>query len=453
VIDLKTLLGTGIGVALIIFVLILFNPEKFEKWLALIYKFLALFPRLFRAAHRRYIRYDLQGRINDFTKRLSSRGDFLVHERVKVEWTKGGIDREAFLAQDEVVLRLSRNDPSDLNFIYGAYYFVSKSLIHRMKPYLSDDQRDALDLYVTSELLRTEKDHVLTTFLDLYLHPMTSKPDRSAVVLYFDSLATADKSGLLFTIFLPELYFFSRKVFGDIRRAEVIKEVDDFLAFVVRVAERRLGQDIEMSYYGVYCRVGVVILGKREKIIAGAGPWADYILRALVPRRTESIYVIGPQQNEGLVHNLADSIADDYSLERQSHMTALLPSGGTWLETPAFSAHFRAVGSDVFESRVVRKSEEAEESRVVQSGATSLVSPSKDVVAFVKQFGYGGFGFLIVPTDISETAIYFNRKVCKNAPEFIEKGSLVECDYRQDEGGRWYATRVVFLTSAQDAEK
>ena len=157
-IDLKTLLGTGIGTALIILFLIIFNPEKFEKWLALVYKFLAMFPQLFRAAHRRYVRYDLQGRINEYTKGLSSRGDFLVYERVKVEWTKGSIDREAFLAQDEVVLRLSRDDPRDLNFVHAAYYFVSKSLIHRMKPYLSDDQRDALDLYITSELLRSEKD-------------------------------------------------------------------------------------------------------------------------------------------------------------------------------------------------------------------------------------------------------------------------------------------------------
>jgi hypothetical protein len=195
-----------------------------------------------------------------------------------------------------------------------------------------------------------------------------------------------------------------------------------------------------------------VILGKQEKIVAGARPWADYILRALVPRRIESIYVIGPRQNEELVGELAASIADHYSLERQSHMTALLPSGAIFLETPAFSAQFRAVGSDVFESRVVRKSEEAGEGGMVRFSEMELISPSKDVIAFVMQFGHAGFGFLVVPTDINRTRIYFNRKVCKNAPTFIERGSLVECDYRRDEIGQWYATRVVFLTPTEDSE-
>ena len=195
-----------------------------------------------------------------------------------------------------------------------------------------------------------------------------------------------------------------------------------------------------------------MILGKQEKLVAGADPWANYILRALGPRRTESIYVIGPQQNEELIEELAVTIADHYSLERQSHMMALLPSGPAFRETPAFTAQFRAIGSDVFESRVVRKREEARAESAIPSGAMGLISPSKDVIAFVVQFAYRGFGFLLVPTDINRTRIYFNRKVCKNAPDFIEKGSLVECDYRQDEIGQWYATRVVFLMPTEESK-
>ena len=80
-IDLKTLLGTGLSVAFVIFLLILFNPDKVEKWLSLSYKALSNFPKIFKAARKRFVKYDLQSRLNKFASQVHAITPFVAQER------------------------------------------------------------------------------------------------------------------------------------------------------------------------------------------------------------------------------------------------------------------------------------------------------------------------------------------------------------------------------------
>lgn len=51
-----------------LFIYFLLNPEKFEKLVALISKFLKFISVKF---DRSYVKYDLQGKINDYLKKVS----------------------------------------------------------------------------------------------------------------------------------------------------------------------------------------------------------------------------------------------------------------------------------------------------------------------------------------------------------------------------------------------
>lgn len=56
------------GVALFLAVLLVMNPEKVERWAALLNKGLSKLGWIFKSAHKRYVKHDLQARINSFTK-------------------------------------------------------------------------------------------------------------------------------------------------------------------------------------------------------------------------------------------------------------------------------------------------------------------------------------------------------------------------------------------------
>jgi len=56
----------GLPPVLVLVIILLFFPEKIEKWSALLWKLMSFMGGLFRFARKRYIKHDLQGRVNDF---------------------------------------------------------------------------------------------------------------------------------------------------------------------------------------------------------------------------------------------------------------------------------------------------------------------------------------------------------------------------------------------------
>jgi hypothetical protein len=159
------------------------------------------------------VKHDLQSRINTFVKRNLTGVPGMVGNRVEIEFVDDtDITRESFLRGDAVILRMRRDDPEDHNFVRGAYQFVSTSLLYKAKRYISPSQRDAIDLFVTHQLLRKEKPHVIGYFTETYLHEMLDQDPRK--MGYFDSFAIIHERGQFYTIFLQELDFLGTKVFG-----------------------------------------------------------------------------------------------------------------------------------------------------------------------------------------------------------------------------------------------
>src|SRR5438552_333653 len=154
------------GPVVLLLLALLFFPEKIEAWSALLWKLLNRFGRLFKGAHRRYVKHDLQGRVNDFVKSLRREVPAIGATKLRLEWVDPSVPRKSFIENETVVLRLRRNDPADQNFVHGAYLFVSGMLLRRPKRYLSPSQRDAIDLFVCSKLLEREKPAVVEAFLD-----------------------------------------------------------------------------------------------------------------------------------------------------------------------------------------------------------------------------------------------------------------------------------------------
>lgn len=350
-IDPKTLANMGFT-ALLIFLLVYFLmfPEKAEKWSALAAKGLSNIKGLFRGAQKHYLKHDLQGRVNEFTSKVSKQAPYLGTTKCRLEWETGDTDKIAFLRGDEVIVRLRRDDPDDMNFVHGAYHFVSTALLHKAKRYISPSHRESIDLFVTTELLREEKPALVSHFLDEYLHPATADAE-SKVAVFFDQYSHIEKSGLFYTVLLQELNFLGDKVFGGRKDDTIIIEVNDLIAFLERFSERRVGDEADdLNFDRSYCRFALVIVGKSFIVAEGARVYVNFIRRELVPKAIDTIYVLGHEDNADVFAELSAQLADEYDVFRQHRFKATLHHpDGTEFESETALYILRRRGAPVFQ--------------------------------------------------------------------------------------------------------
>lgn len=299
----------GVVVAIALVLVSSVDPERFDKWRALVLQWLS---RIFKFLRKRFVQFDLQGRINTFVKALKEEAPYLADERVKLEWVDDTTNRESLLREGGVILRLREDDEAERNFVHGAYLFVSRSLLFKTKRYISKAHRESIDLFVTTQLLQREKPSVVAMFLEDYLHPRTETPD-SKVVENFDCFDRLNKAGYFYPVFLQELSFLGDKVFGKKRDQKILEEVNGLVAFLDSLSSKPLGVDAEkgLEYCQSYCRFAVVIIGKSHNVITGEQVWIRYILNNLISLDIETLYLLGAQTNSDLIDGVVSGL-DDY---------------------------------------------------------------------------------------------------------------------------------------------
>jgi hypothetical protein len=312
--------GAGVGTVAAILIIVYLNPEKAQIWFSWV---LGGVSKAYGGLDRQYVKYDLQGRINDFSRQLGTEAPFLAATRVKVEFAQES-EREAFLKGDTVILRLRKGDERELNFIHGAYMFVSASLLFKAKRYLSQTQQAALDLFVTAKLLGKERPSALGRFLDAYVHPVLGKAGAKEGAL-FEKFETIESRGHFYSVLLQEFDFLGSKVFGKRKDSRIIAEVRSFIDLMENFALRKVGDEGDLNHVGAYCRMALVIIGKRVVVsTSGVAPYANYIRRDLVPKHIETIYLIGPGDNSPVLDTVAGRIADAYEIYRTRRYQTLL---------------------------------------------------------------------------------------------------------------------------------
>ncbi len=323
---LKYFIPTTPFIAFLIFLFM--NPEKADKWQALIWKWLSginkFSKHLFKGAHKRYVKHDLQGRINEFTKKVAYAAPFLQNSRVRIELVGGEVNRQSSLREDQVVLRLRRDDPDESNFVHGAYLAVSGGLLNKVKRHISPSQREAVDLYVTTKLLEREKQSVVGFWVDNYLHPRTNGGNAKIGDL-LERFATIDGAGLFYAVFLEELDMLGHKVFTRRRSDAVITEVRSLIEFLEGIATRKIGEERELNFAGDLVRCAIGIVGKPSKLaVEGKEVYIRFIRSVLIPRKIETLYLVGRWENREVLDDVCDGVADCYEKIRTRHHTVLV---------------------------------------------------------------------------------------------------------------------------------
>ncbi len=330
-----------------IVILLLFFPDKIEKWSSLLWKLLRNAKLIYDFANRRYIKHDLQSRINEFVSRMGRIVPNLETNRIALEWVEGKVDKSSFLRDGKVILRLRQNDPKDENFVHGAYHFVATSLLYKVKRYITLTQKECLDLYVTAELLRDEKPGILGYYLDEYIHPKLADAKR---LKYYDKYDKINKGGYFYPVYIHELDFLGNRVFGKRRDDLIHSEVDALIDFLLKVSSRKIGDESDLDFSQGYCKFGIMIIGKPSKIHS-IDPYVSFVRNHLVSQRINSVYLIAVKDNKEKVDQICAQLKDAFDVVHTGLSSALLSyPNGQELRRSQYYAVLRRVGLDFYQA-------------------------------------------------------------------------------------------------------
>lgn len=322
--------GTGTALAIAFAVLLVFFPEKIEKWQSLLWGWIENLGLLYKRASKQKIQHSIQSRVTTFAKRLGHSLPEFDPPDVRIEWVDETVDRKAFLDGGRAIIRLRRNDPNNENVATACMVYVSNILLRKTGRYLSPTQKDSVELYVGYKMLQGLGEEAMDAFIDRWLYPGIEESNQK-VSEYFDRYRTIDNAEFFVPVFLQELIYLGEKVFGRSRDDALIHEVDGALEFLEIYESRRIGEKVARPYFnGSGCRFGIMIVGVQPNIEDERHDvYLRHIRETLFPADVDTIYMIGPKQNHKFMKEIAREISEDFIVPfSRDYKASLLNSEG-----------------------------------------------------------------------------------------------------------------------------
>lgn len=297
------------------------NPEKFEKLIALISKVLKFISNKF---DRSYIKYDLQGKINHYLRKVSKRVKHIDIKKIKVEWIDVSLQTEKeYIQNGEMIIRLKKGDHQNENIVKASMAFISHAFLKKAKSYIAKHQRESMDLFACYDLLKEEKSEILDQFVQDF---MKEKMDNTKIAGFFEKYVDIDEVGIFYPVLVQELTFLGEKVFA--RKTETQKihtEVTNVINFLYRYANRKLKEDNINDFSGQYCKFGIRIIGRSTVINRDGEKVYVNHLKKIAPSN-ETIYLIGNYEHKSFMKTVFSSCKSeiDYSLLSEETYKAII---------------------------------------------------------------------------------------------------------------------------------
>jgi len=294
------------GVLVVVLTLIIHDPNRAEKIKALIF---SPTHRLFRWGSKQYLAAKVGSTATEFLRRYL--GKFLsnyANLNVAIRWVKSASD--PILTQDgTLILCLEDTNDQTRNILAATRVALPHVVCPLLRSNLKDFAQSAIDLAVLQKLTDGLGRHARPVFQKYFLSPELGQSKDAAEL--FVKLVEIDARGLFVAIFLEELDVLGERLFdaGDV--ADRTIEVVAFLEFLLTLARRKIGEDIETRFVSNGFRVGVILVAKTRKAeTQGVSPYLNAISFD-VERGCESIYLIGFAPAVAFLKRLMDIVDGD----------------------------------------------------------------------------------------------------------------------------------------------
>jgi hypothetical protein len=313
---------SSLGTVVIVILLLIFFWDKVELFISRVLKILGGISKSFIYFRKKSIQHDLQSRINIFIKDLKKNVSDLETDRFAIHWIDDTTDRKSFIESGKVVLRLKDYDTEDDNFIHGTYMFVSTCLLFKVKHHLSPSQKESVDLFVTADIIRKEKNYIIDKFLENYLQPCLEKSEKNKK--YYIKYESIHNHGYFYPVLINELDFLGKKVFASISKAILVNEFDEIIEFLFSSSARCIGDDYaNLEYLGEHTRIVIFIIGKPEKI-ADEERYEYFLKQKLGRNKIEGIYAVGDVKNKEIIDRICSHNDGLYDVVKNGESAALL---------------------------------------------------------------------------------------------------------------------------------
>ncbi len=302
------------------------NPDKLEKWVAILSKL----GRYFSVkAEETYVKYSVQSKVNGFIYNVAKVIPNLIVQKVKVEWVSDRLSEREFIENNQVVVRMRKSRSENRNIVNATVAFVSHSLLIKAKRYIAKYQKEAIDMFTVTQILKREDPIALSEFIEAYLHEAMDNQKVNALYAKFEDI---DLFGLYFPVFITEMTFLGEKVFGGHRNDQAIfEEVNQLVNFLYNYSHRKINEDSVNEYNGAYCKFAIRIYGRSARIQnEGEQIYINNIEKTA--EDTDTIYIISKQENRDFISSVVKEALKHIPFtlynNRQYNATITAPDGG-----------------------------------------------------------------------------------------------------------------------------
>ena len=294
---------TAVGITGLLLIYFLMNPNKVEKWSAVI---AGLIEKINTRAARHSAAAEVQSATSAYVSETNS-GDILPYG-LKIGWIKDSTVESYVDARKEsvVVIMPYRKNISRI-FVTAVREYTSKAFIPKIRHDIPRQVVTAAELVMQEKIIRAKRQDALDMFKTEVL-PLQIGTDRDVERLY-KSFKQIGESGFFENIFLNELLIASDglKTFAESQKA---MEIDDLIDFLVTFYERSPGEEIRLEYTGKLFKLNIILVAKTEKMmLEGTGPYTKSAEVAL-SKGLRSIYVTGTKDDRKYVSNVVRDISE-----------------------------------------------------------------------------------------------------------------------------------------------
>lgn len=265
--------------------LIVQDPSRAYKLKSLlIYPFF----RLFKWFKREYVTSEVAGTLSQLFSKVVNLPNNDVAFKFKINWVKN--DESPILKSGEVIIRMRRDTDQTKNVLTATRYALTKIVCPNIRHNISPLYCTAIDFTFLHKLADRLGNHGKAVFREYFLNPETETNPEFIAVL--QQLLVLDKYGLFSTIFVNELDHVGDGLFGDADIRDKTDELKLFLEFLMKIAEREIGEEGQLIHFSNSFKVSLILLAKAQ--MASKRGLFPYLrrLNINIEKGCDTIYII-----------------------------------------------------------------------------------------------------------------------------------------------------------------
>jgi len=287
-----TITSTSFGtVFLILFIILLKNPEKADKWASNLSRF---FSFLGKKVEKVYISRDIQSKLNSYGKETNKECADLIPYKTEVKFIDFGKDRTEEEEKKVIIIMRNRKNQNE-NLIRATLLGIKKLLIPNSRRYIDPHLIKSIDLQFIKNFISSKDKIKLNYYMDYFLIPELENDRELAQKI--NILGNLTEKGIFTRILLRELRNYGLKFHSKIARSTNFEETKNFYDILKKVAKKRRGEDINPTYNGKDIKMSIVMIGRSEKVFTLTGeidisPYMNWIFTC-EDQGIGSIYLLG----------------------------------------------------------------------------------------------------------------------------------------------------------------